>query len=520
MAAAGHPPTRRDMIQRVKTSLIAKGYSEKPAIRGRFVAKLRRILRRETTWNPDICLSYKGKRLFVADVQILDNRRSQYIPTHMEFLAPTISSNFPSAKMVLFIPLGASLEASAIQNAAKLKISIEAIDLNGNLYEILNPSKTCRSSRASAEQDLAVLAQVNSGWYIPKALVEKALRVQRLDYSKRLKEFAKKYLRKRTRVNLEDQYKLAFKCVKEILNDYRIAHCSKSLLVSRYLQQLARERAQSRDHFLHSFQTFLIGAIILDHCDRSVRPINLSLCGRCPRLDLPWLLASIFHDYGFDIVDIESPLHVRTASFHYQSTCNLQFSNAISSYFDFKKNTMDDLDTWNPNSYHVVNNDLQSILFDAALDTHTENSGEGFRPNHGVVSSYEILEFEQELSAPVPGSRPIFSSAAFSAALHDKEIWANLFERSILPIDAAKFPLFYLLVMSDTLAEAGRPTSKHVNEHEAVLVEFRMRLDSVYSSVWFSNPERAYIMNFLVDFIQERCFINPYLDFRVRSLHS
>lgn len=184
LLAASYSPAKQTLINRVKNSLIASGYIDKPKAKNRFVAKLRKLTQRETTWNPDICLSHKGKHLLVADVQLLENRRFQYIPSPMEHIAPIISANFPFVQIALFVPLGSNIKASAILSAVKSRITVEAIDQNGNLHEILDPLKTCKISETTTDQNLAINRQVNSGWFIPVVLVNRLLRVRKLEYSK------------------------------------------------------------------------------------------------------------------------------------------------------------------------------------------------------------------------------------------------------------------------------------------------------------------------------------------------
>ncbi len=76
-----------------------------------------------------------------------------------------------------------------------------------------------------------------------------------------------------------------------------------------------------RDHFLHQFQVFLLGALIIDKLYNSgpVRSFE-KLCG-C-KLEFAWLAASTYHDFNYAIQELETwmtsffrqTLHVR----HYQ----------------------------------------------------------------------------------------------------------------------------------------------------------------------------------------------------------
>lgn len=511
--------TKEQMAQRIRNLLELQGYSESEEHRKRFVAKLRRLLGGKTAWNPDIFLLHQNKTVLVADVQLIEDRSSQYIPSAMEHAAPKIISNFHSVQVVLYIPMGGNVQPNAIQNAAKLKIAIQSVDQSGTLHRLLDPSTVGRSFGISEQQKAIIKDQKTSGWLVPRVLVKKLLRSRNLEYSTILRKFARDYLITKTPVSLSTQYKLVCQCINSIFTSYNLDHCCGPLQISKELQKMARWKGESRDHFLHEFQTFLIGALILDHCAKSPLGANLALCGSYPKLDLPWLLASIFHDFGFDLVNLESPLNIDIATFSYESRGNHHFSTLLNSFFDFRR-TQNDLDNWDLDRHQVASSDLQRILFDAALEKHTRGTGERLRVNHGVVSSHEIIKLGETLPTSISGQEPIFASSAFSAALHDKALWAELFAYSILPADASRFPLFYLLVICDTLAEAGRPTTTNIREQDAILASFRTSGNKIYASIWFSNRERACMMNFWVGFVQSKCFNNPILEFKCRSLHT
>jgi len=508
---------KEQMIQDVKRLLIGQGYFENENSRKRFSGRLRTLLGGKTTWNPDIFLVNRASGTIAADVQLCEEGRFQFIPAAMEQAAPKILSNFKTVIVALFIPIGSNIKPSTIQIAAKLKITVEVIGQRNILHRILDPITVSRIYKANTRQTAIVRLQKNSGWLIPRVLVTKLKTTRNLEYSAILREFAREYFRTKTPVSMSAQYKLVTQYVEKMLSLYGLNHCCDKLQISKELQKLARLRGESRDHFLHEFQTFLIGALILDNCRRLKLP-HFSLCARCQKMDLPWLLASIFHDFGVDIANLDSSLNIGIATFPYVSKGNARFSAVLNSFYDFRANH-DDLDQWNLDQYTPTCFNLQQLLFIAATERITR-MGERIRVNHGVVSAHQLLEFEEHLSKPMNAQKPIFASSAFSAALHDKALWSELFSQSVLPIDASKFPLFYLLVLSDNLAEAGRPKTKTVQGQDAVLASFRIQGSAIYLSIWFADPERASIMNFWTSFTQERCFTKPFLTFNCKSIYT
>jgi len=497
--------TKEQAIKKVSSSLVAKGYREDEVAKRQFIDRLRNLISGITTWNPDIFLVHKNGQLLVGDVQLPEERQAHYIPAAMEQAVPRITSNVGSVDVVLYIPMGGVPETHAIRNAAKLNICIEAIDQAGVIHRILEPSTVCNSSKANSEEKKAIESQRASGWFIPQVLVQKLSSLRNLEYSSQLQQFAADYFRAATPVRLSVQYKLASQCIENIIKSkYRLDLCCEPLRISKDLQRMARRKGESRDHFLHAFQTFLMGALILDNYAGSSNS-PFVLCNRYPRMDLPWLLASIFHDFGFDLAHLESCLGITIGEFRYIPRGNLAYSNLLNSFYNYQKND-GDVDNWNPDTYSPNNSDLGRILFNAAIERSAKVTLERLRVNHGVLSAHEIISIEERLRSQMPGLLPTFASSALSASMHDKKLWAEMFSKSIFPVEASRFPLLYLLVLCDTLAEAGRPWTMKVEQKDAVLTRFDLENNVINYTVWFLEPERACTMNFWTHFVQERCF--------------
>jgi len=509
--------TKEESIKRILSILIAQGYSEDENRKRQFVDRLRNLLSTMTTWNPDIFLVHHDGTILVADVQLLEERRPQCIPTAMEQAVPMIGSNFGPIEIVLYIPMGGVLEPHTIQKAARLNIAVETTDRGGSLCRILEPSTICQSHPANAEERKAIESQRVSGWVIPRVLVQKLGNIKNLEYADYLQKFATDYFNASTPVSLSFQYKLTSQCIENIIKSkYDLDLCCEPLQVSKDLQKMARRKGESRDHFLHSFQTFLMGALVLEnYVGSSSSPFVL--CKRYPRMDLPWLLASIFHDFGFDLANLESCLGIAIGELKYESRVNLAYSALLNSLYDFQKNN-GDLDDWNPDLHVVKSSDLERVLFNAGIEKSAKATRERLRVNHGILSAHEIINLAERLPKQKSGVTPIFISSALSASMHDKVLWAELFSNSILPADASRFPLLYLLILCDTLAEAGRPRTTKIGHQEAVLVSFDVRDNVIHSAVFFSEPERASTMNFWSRFVQERCFTNALLKLECKCL--
>lgn len=508
---------RAQIIQKVVRLLNEQGYSEDEAQKEMFSERLRGLLGGKITWNPDIFLVNSGGKILAGDIQLSDSNENQYIPPIMEQAVPKIDSNsFGSVSTVLYVSLGGILRPEAIQSATRLKIAVDAIDSSDNLRRILEPEVICQVFRASVSEERVIRRQKTSGWFIPHVLVKKLASLGNLEYSDRLRQFASDFFNLPTPIKLSTQYKLACQCIEDIFKSvYDVSQCCESLHTSKDLQKMARLKGETRDHFLHEFQTFLMGAIILDaHLNSGSSQFVLSR--RYPRMDLSWLITSIFHDYGFDLVNLESCIPGKISEFRYISTVNIHYPPLLNSIYDFRKNG-GNIDDWDPNTHSVQSNILENILFNAAIEK-SSSMGERIRANHGVISAYEIIRHAQLLAHSKPSLFSVFINSALSASIHDKKIWKKLFSNSIFPIDAQRFPLLYLLILCDTIAEGGRPKTTNVKQQDVVLASFIIRGNTINCAVWFSKPESAYIMNFWSNFVQKMCFTNSFLNLKCKSL--
>lgn len=480
-----------------------------------FVNSLRVSSGSELTWNPDIFLVDTNKDFLAADVQILEGGVPQYIPSIMQEAVHRMNSVPSSGKTMLFIPIGGILGTELIEKAVALNITIGSIDRLGVIHDILIPSLIKRVMNSSKTTKRKVRKHQKLGRIMSEALVKRAGNIRNLAYSKYLKRFALAYFAVPTPVSLNVQYGLAFHCIAGILKMYNLKDWSKHLDISKQLEKMARLKGEVRDHFLHQFQTFLIGAIILDDAmsHASIRK-SLRLSNRCPRLDLPWLLTSIFHDYGYSLTHIDSCIDPGPFRFTVVSSENSRYSAILNSFYDCVKNK-EDVDCWDENSHRFRNTDLQGVLFNAALERKVTYGPERKPPNHGIVSAHKIMDLAEKTRDQEPAIWPVAMSCALSAAVHDRDLWAELFAKNIFPIDALRFPLIYLLVLCDTLAEAGRPKTADTHHQDEVLLSFDVNNGSVEYKIWFAKPEGAYTMNYLANFLQQICFTNALLNSNV-----
>jgi hypothetical protein len=511
MASVSFSAGKQNLIQQITDALALQGYTDNPTKRKSFISRLRALTGSKTVWNPDIFLMGRNNTILIADTQMIEEGHSQYISDIMEQAVPSIRSILRSPKIALFVPLGGILDPDTIQKAVALDVTVASMD-RGAVHEVLQPSSISQVHRATRRQRQEVARYQTSGRILPEVLVSKVERIRSVAYSENLRRFSGKYSHTPKTVTLNVQYDLALRCVEGILRQYNLQDWCRHLDISMGLDKMARLKGELRDHFLHQFQTFLMGSIILNEANsHKTNMPSFRLSNTHQELDLPWLITSIFHDYGYGIAHIESCVDPGICGYRIETRNNSRYSAMLNSFFDCARNGKD-IDTWNPDSYAFENADLEGALFNAALDRTTGHRRERKRPNHGVLSAHKILSMGEPIIEQEPDLRPILLSSALSVAIHDKDLWAELFSKSVLPFDATRFPLSYLLTLCDTLAEAGRPRTENTSHQDDALLDFSIDGHNLDCQIWFAEPRRALTMNYWADFVQRRCFQNALLN--------
>jgi hypothetical protein len=204
-----------------------------------------------------------------------------------------------------------------------------------------------------------------------------------------------------------------------------------------------------RDHFIHPFQDFLTGILIIDkfYSEFSLWYSN-ALNGQIhSSVECAWLLAAIFHDkfksrYNlsrFLVKDSRIHLEVR------EEANDSMHASHLSSLYDHLRG-QGALETWVPSATVGTPNNLTSIL-----------KGWSAKANHAVIGAFSLLDSKLETVALAP----TVHSAALAIALHDRYPRDDLISGGIFPVEPMRFPLVALLLYVDTVQEWGRgPGSK------------------------------------------------------------
>jgi len=182
-----------------------------------------------------------------------------------------------------------------------------------------------------------------------------------------------------------------------------------------------------REHFVHQFQVFLLGAIILDYLFQNFTKVfkdgeNIDIDIEKDNLAKGWLLTSSIHDFTYPLqkydewssgflkeqLSINEPLSfLELKGIYVEKTFLTRVERLISK---LEKDFID-TDSWEKAKFY---NEIRRFFYYEIAE----------KKNHGLMSgSYLMKKFEEK-------DREVFSNvvlpASVAAAIHDDEVWQTL----------------------------------------------------------------------------------------------
>ena len=215
-----------------------------------------------------------------------------------------------------------------------------------------------------------------------------------------------------------------------------------------------------RDHYLHQFQVFLLGANIIDKFKPKF--------GNSEKIDKQWLITSSFHDMAYPIQE---------------------FDNWATKFF---KQTLEieELGLTDMKSFFVEKSLLKSTghILNSLCGCHLERQLSGNwlekeRPliefyhdiitkkkHHCVLGSIILLKQVEKAGLPPETIQDLFIPSVFAISIHHEVTWKKLSENhGFRELLFTKDPLSFLLLFCDAAQEFGRP--KMGASHELNLSE-------------------------------------------------
>lgn len=325
-----------------------------------------------------------------------------------------------------------------------------------------------------------IKGELEEGRHIPNVLLSRVGSTRFLSYSSMLRRFSSSYGGRRFG-SLDEEYETVYLFAREILRRSQGKALGDALQVSKRLELIHQTHDTEfpyRDHFIHSVQDFLLGAVILDTYYNDFKKwYSRALCNNArTSVEASWLLASVFHDRRRTFEDRRwlgeeegAPI---TQSFDLADEYLANLS-ALDSYLKKGKR----LDLW-----HYKRDQLSQ-------------RGKCFRllekyyklQNHGVLSAMTLLlRFSQISDGTI---LPHVGAAALAIATHDGKPRREFLSNGLFPMQIEMLPISCLLLYCDAIQEWGRPL--RLRDDDVRLVRLETTSNEVHCEVSFSDSKRA-----------------------------
>lgn len=216
------------------------------------------------------------------------------------------------------------------------------------------------------------------------------------------------------------------------------------------LEPLMQDLPRYRDHFIHSFNVFILGYYILYRLNK-MNP-NLFTKDHADKPILSWMLTSTFHDIAYPIQEIDYLLNTFFSSFiGINPAYSINVRDIIPNiYYDFLKIICN----WHKNPKIPSVQNMQNL----DLTFYNIVNAKLIQKDHGVISSLILLHLlgirQDFFNSENQDFIYVHLPACHSICLHTLD----------LKIDFTKHPLAFLLILCDEIQDWGRPTKKSNRE--------------------------------------------------------
>ena len=307
-------------------------------------------------------------------------------------------------------------------------------------------------------------------------------------YKKEILTFCNEYITQRL-----DDYKIVVNYVKKLWEIHLplLIKTTSSFDFYQEFESILKLDIAYRDHFLHQFQVFLLGTLIIDKIFHKFQNSYKKTFENIDKSSIfkSWLITSTFHDFAYPLerytkwndelfyklLNIKkSPTEIGfekiTMEKNFLEYLD-QIDNLLSCYNKSESN-------WICKKPHTTNEDLRRFLLNKIV----------YERNHGVLSSLALLKKSDSEQKPILEetlSSEIYP-AAVAIAIHDQGIWQPFrgkkpswrkksppWEEEFLKcnylkhLDFSEQPLSFLLIFCDTAQEFGRPNFPNLQDTSA-----------------------------------------------------
>ncbi len=365
---------------------------------------------------------------------------------------------------------------------------------------------------------------------ISRFLIDKLADSNKLTYGKTLTKLASKY--RNEKIN---DFDIVLHYISELWEEHLGLEYPE---IQRHLEEILLRDDKYRDHFIHQFQVFLIGAYILEKMYdlRDYKAVLDSFENdyQC-KIEDAWLAASTFHDFNYGLQNFDSWLKqffVDTLSINNkEARDNLNILNLDSAMV---RESFSDIIT---NMVHLLTSDEDNIK--KANRFFYEKSVRD--RNHGVLSSLSLIKLSEIQKNKLKINSNALLQSALAIACHDEDIWEalcgckgylrdnnkcekpcdrelftgkeiavsklniskgggnrkcelweqELMEKSIFKkIKFKSNPLIFLLIFCDSVQEDGRITSMSIGDNtQSNINKFITHIDYSIFNIWAESEK-------------------------------
>lgn len=471
--------SRQQLVSRLTDLLSAEGWTDADA------SDLPEEVQNALEWAPDKLLrNPQGQSCF------LEIEGDINIP---RWLVRTLKSNrdaLQNAKIIVASVKDSPVDVETVKIALENNITVYAD--SSNPYKVIDPSLTLSSAPDQALKQAKQQFQRHKR--IPPVLVETLKEVKNLGFSGILRQFAQNYENQEfDDWNEEQEFVRSF-----VMEHLAVGDSTEQLLqgldVLSMLEEVSEIMTGKRPHFLHSFQTFVLGSMMIDrNYDLFNEVFNDSFTFTNDiKIDVPWLLTSLFHDIAvpFENISRLGPVG-RVIGIHTRGIHATYTPHLLGCWFNSICN-----EHIGPGWEALPSTDGGPLC-----DLLMQN-----RVDHGVLGAITLVHSAGDLEQKTLAS--IICPAAHAVAIHNCKLWPAILDCGF-PVSARRFPLAYLLLVCDNLQEWGREklVSRLEPEEPKTLVlggDFAKPLGDF--SIWVSELATAILLMNRSHWINSRLF--------------
>jgi hypothetical protein len=444
----------------------------------------------EVGWSPDrMFIQEDGRKLAIEVEEEVNIPRFivRRIQTHRELLRDT-RVLIASVRNTL---LGVSTARTGIEN----NISIYADVRNPML--VLDSSLPTRISPVSTESVKSAHERFLANKRIPSVLIKHLSDLRHIAYAADLRQFAHDY-ESVTFDNNEDEHRFVHEFITSRFGDrLKTSALFEGLNTMGLLEEVSEVVQGNRPHFLHSFQTFLLGSVIIDNNYDLFTELYSAMFDTegTVYMDYPWFFASIFHDVAFPFENIENMKPVsELRETRPRGLSSIYSPHLLGCLFELQRSSTISSE-WEPGPNSAAGA-LCEVLSRYRLN------------DHGVMGALNLISSSQQMDRRTLATD--IYPAALAISLHNSPLWFELLGRGLFPVSAKRFPLVFLLLLCDNIEEWGREMRfLEVEGKSPNALIYDLTFDSHIANfnLWVDEPARAMIIRNRYDWITKRLFV-------------